>query len=106
MQYLNTDQTAHDRLRIVFNDRVVFLSLDDHATMEDVAQAVRGFGVRRDGGLVAIDVTMGDRPTPFPSSHYQPADFSYEDDPAAECDCATSPGAMFTAPDRTSKLNT
>jgi hypothetical protein len=77
-------RTEHDRLRIVFNNRVVFVSPDHRMTMDDVAQAVRGFDARRHGGLVAIDVTMGEPPTLFPSFHSLPVDFRYEDDPAAE----------------------
>jgi hypothetical protein len=95
MQHLHTDQTAYDRLRLVFNDRVIFLPLSEHATMEDIAQAVRGVGVRHHGDPVAIDVTVGmSRNTPF----------IYEDDAAAEFAYVLSPDAIAIAPDHMSGL--
>jgi hypothetical protein len=75
MQYQHTDRTAREPLRIVFNDRVVFLPLGYHATLADVARAVRGFGSRRHGEPVAIDVTVTDAPARFRASEAVPEHF-------------------------------
>jgi hypothetical protein len=105
MQYLHTNRTARESLRIVFDGQVVFLPLRDHATLADIALAVRGFDARRYGEPVAIDITMRDirtRPQAFES---MPSYLKFEDDPAAERDLAVSPGARFSSPDRVRRLN-
>jgi hypothetical protein len=90
----------------VFNDRVVFLPPGDHATLPDVAQSVRGFGVRRHGGPVAIDVTMRDAPARFRAAHSMPAQIKNEDEPVTAPGFAVSPGTTLTSPDRLSRLST
>ena len=60
MQNVQTHRTVRDHLRIVFNDRVVFLPLVSHATIGDVAQSLRDFVPRSYGNPVAIDVMLDD----------------------------------------------
>jgi hypothetical protein len=98
MQHTQTNRTTHDKLRIVFNDRVVFLPLGDRATIGDVAQSLRDFVPRGYGNPIAIDVMLdvsSNQPGP---SHVTPVGFKYEEDRAAVFDCTLSPEAIFMAP--------
>jgi hypothetical protein len=98
MEHLSTDRTAHDRLRIVFNDQVVFVPLGDRATVGDVADMLRGFGPRHYGHPIAIDVTLRDSPGLPRSPGFWPETFKFEDDPAAEFEYAAPLGAAFVVP--------
>jgi hypothetical protein len=40
MEYLDTNRTVHDRLRIVFDDRIGLLQPGNDPTLEDVAYVV------------------------------------------------------------------
>lgn len=102
MQYLDAGRTAHEPLRIVFDDRVVYLPLGPHATLADVARAIRDFGSRGFGEPVAVDVTMPASSARFRASGAIPAHLKYEDGPAAEFDFTVLPAATFTVPDRVS----
>ncbi len=104
MRFPDKDRIGREPLRIVFNDRVVFLPLGSHATLGDVAQAVRDVGSRRFGGPLAVDVTMPALSARLPAADTMPAHFRYEDDPAAVCDFIVSPGATFSVPGRVSEF--
>ncbi|MSP03448.1 MAG: hypothetical protein EXR07_20765 [Acetobacteraceae bacterium] len=68
------------------------------ATMGDVAAAMSAYRSRHHGTPVAIDVTIADARDRGVSTDFLPADFKYEDDPAAEFEEIISPGVLFTAP--------
>jgi hypothetical protein len=105
MQHLQSDRAGHDHLRIIFNDRVMFLPLDNHATMGDVAQSLRDFVPRSYGNPVAIDVMFDVASQRSQSSDVKPVGFKYNGDPAAEFDCTVSREAILTAPHHMAQSN-
>jgi hypothetical protein len=97
MQHLQTDRTGHDHLRIVFNDRVIFLPLGNRATIGDVAQSLRDFVPRRYGNPVAIDVMFDVSPKLLRASEVKPMGSKCYADTIAEFDCTASREGIFMA---------
>jgi hypothetical protein len=58
MRPFRTAQAEHARLRFVFNDKVVSLTLGAHATMGDIALVLSAFSPLDYGTPIAINVTM------------------------------------------------
>jgi len=58
MQPIKVGQAADSRLRFVFSDRVVSLSLAADATFEDIARALGEFSNPEYRNPVSIDVTL------------------------------------------------
>jgi len=61
MQPIQVHHSGDSRLRFVFNDTVVSLTLAANATFEDIARTLGELAPRHYGDPVAIDVTLGSR---------------------------------------------
>ncbi len=61
MQPVQIDHARESRLRFVFNDTVVSLSLATEVTLAEVAQKLDAFSTQRYGNPVAIDIILGSR---------------------------------------------
>jgi hypothetical protein len=62
MQPIRQDHAEDSRLRFVFDDAVICLSLAADATLEDVARQWGEMAPQHPGSPVAIDVTLPVRP--------------------------------------------
>jgi len=62
MQHIQPDPACGSRLRFVFSDAVVSLSLPADATFEDIARNLGELAPTRYGDPVAIDVTLARLP--------------------------------------------
>jgi hypothetical protein len=69
MQPIQVDHAGDSRLRFVFSDTVVSLSLAANATFEDIARTLGDLPPQHYGNPVAIDVTLAVPPKPFRSPH-------------------------------------
>ncbi len=69
MQPRRMDEAGDSRLRVVFDDAVVSLSLAANATLEDVADALADLSSRRYGNAVAVDVTLAVPALTFGATH-------------------------------------
>lgn len=78
MQSVRVNNAQNGRVRFVFDDAVVSLSLARDATLEDIARALDELARRHHGKPVAIDVTLATASTPGaacpPPIRLQPAE--------------------------------
>jgi hypothetical protein len=99
MERHQADQTVNECLRFIFNDRAVSRRAGGDASMGNVAQARHELALRDYGSPITIGITRAGLELQVPSSDFMPAGMIFDDDPAAEFEDATSPGAEFTIPD-------